>query len=207
MFTGIVQGLCTIVKAQHTANLFKLAINLQELAKGLEAGSSVAVNGVCLTATSIVDSVVAFDVITTSQSTNLSSLTVGSKANIERSMRLQDEIGGHLVSGHVCGCVEVLAAVLDQGPDERCWLSCPEIQMKYIFHKGFVAIDGASLTVSAVRREALQFAVDLIPETIARTTLATCQAGDLLNLEADQQTRSIVDTIERLAEGGAIKFQ
>ena len=208
MFAGIVQGLCEVVQIHQAADALKLEVNLQDLGDDLDTGASVAVNGVCLTVTHLVGAVAGFDVIRQSQQcTNLAALKSGAWVNIERSMRLQDEIGGHIVSGHVCACVEVVTAFQDQEPKERCWLACPDSEIKYIFDKGFVTLDGASLTVSAVQRKALQFAVDLIPETRVRTTLGRLQAGDLLNLEIDQQTRSIVETIERLATDGALKLQ
>lgn len=191
----------------------QLGLDLKEHAKGLQPGASVAVNGVCLTATRVNANVVAedmtesvaegvaggiveFDVIgETLDITTLGSLAVGDKVNIERSMAATDEIGGHLVSGHITGTVCMIDSLVE-GQNQRCWFECPHQWLKYIFHKGFVALDGASLTVSEVTQT--KFSIDLIPETRARTTLGIRRPGDRINLEIETQTRTTVETIERL---------
>lgn len=200
MFTGIVQGLCDVVEVDRKANLSCLHIDLGDLAHDAVLGASVAINGTCLTVTGTRDngSVVSFDVISeTLKLTNLGDLDAGCRVNIERSLRFGDEIGGHMVSGHVAAAVSVDR--IEAAPNERVvWFNCPDQWMKYLNYKGFVALDGASLTISAVDREHSQFSVSLIPETIGRTTLGTVAAGDRVNLEIEAQTQTIVDTVERL---------
>lgn len=200
MYTGIIQALVPVRAIDRQVDCTRLEVVLGELATNLKTGDSVAVNGVCLTATKISEQTqaISFDLIAeTLDLTNLSELQTGDKVNIERSMRLTDEIGGHLVSGHVFGTVQ-LAEAAAASQNQRCWLECRSEWLFYIFHKGFVALDGASLTVSEVDRAGARFAVDLIPETRARTTLGQSRAGDLINFEPDSKTQTIVETLERL---------
>lgn len=108
-----------------------------------------------------------------------------------------DEVGGHIVSGHVTCAVTV--ADIDSSENERViWFQVPSDWMKYLHYKGFVALDGASLTISGVDADAERISVSLIPETIARTTLGKVVTGDLVNLEIDSQTQAIVSTVERV---------
>ncbi|HEX7036950.1 MAG TPA: riboflavin synthase subunit alpha [Pseudomonadales bacterium] len=203
MFTGIVQGLCPVRRVSDEPGLRRLTIDLGEHAVGLEPGASVAVNGTCLTVTAVADGLADFDVIReTLERTNLGDLRVGSLVNVERSFRVGDEIGGHIVSGHVTD-VAVVGRV-EQGANERnVYLQVPAALMKFLSYKGFVALDGASLTISHVDPARSEIGVSLIPETIARTTLGRVVAGDRVNLEVDAQTRTIVETVERvLAERG-----
>jgi riboflavin synthase len=178
--------------------LRRLVLDLQGHTDGLVSGASVAVNGACLTVTHVDGGLVRFDIIReTLRLTNLGDLTPGSLVNVERSFRVGDEIGGHIVSGHVSG-VAVVSAV-ESGPQERTVLfRVPAELMKYLSYKGFVALDGASLTISRQSAASSEIGVSLIPETIARTTLGTVAAGDRVKLEVDAQTRSIVDTVERM---------
>ena len=198
MFTGIVQGLVKVDGVDDEAGLRRLRVQLGSLAQGLELGASVAVNGTCLTVTAVSDAVVSFDVIReTLNRTNLGGLKAGDQVNVERSFRVGDEIGGHVVSGHVSG-VATLARV-DVGANERnLFFSVPAELMKYLPQKGFVALDGASLTIASVDTDACEISVCLIPETITRTTLGGAENGYQANLEVDAQTQAIVDTVERL---------
>lgn len=200
MFTGIVQGLCEVVQVEREANLNRLHVDLGDLARDVALGASVAVNGTCLTVTGTRanGSVVSFDVIQESlDHTNLGGLAVGDRVNVERSLKFGDEIGGHLVSGHVAATAAV--ARIDEAPNVRVvWFNAPQECMKYLIYKGFVALDGASLTISAVDRDRASFAVSLIPETIARSTLGRLSVGDRVNLEIEPQTQTIVETVERL---------
>jgi riboflavin synthase len=117
--------------------------------------------------------------------------------NVERSFRVGDEVGGHILSGHVSGVVELCE--VDVAPNQRnLRFAAPAALMKYLLHKGFAALDGASLTIAAVDRVRNRIDVCLIPETIARTTLGTIEPGDRVNLEVDAQTQAIVDTVERV---------
>jgi riboflavin synthase len=198
VFTGIVQGLCRVAEIADEPGLRRLQIQLDTLASGLQTGASVAVNGTCLTATVIKDGRVGFDVIRESVArSNLGGLSIGDLVNVERSLRFGDEIGGHVLSGHVADVVTV--AQIETGPRERTvWFEVPRQWLMFLFHKGFVALDGASLTISSIDRERARLSVSLIPETIGRTTLGSVVVGDQVNLEIDVQTQTIVSTVERL---------
>ena len=198
MFTGIVQGLCRVAAITDEPGLRRLQIQLDTLASGLQTGASVAVNGTCLTATVIKDGRVGFDVIRESVArSNLGGLSIGDLVNVERSLKFGDEIGGHVLSGHVADVVTV--AQIETGPRERTvWFEVPRQWLTFLFHKGFVALDGASLTISSIDRERARLSVSLIPETIERTTLGRVVVGDRVNLEIDAQTQTIVSTVERL---------
>ena len=198
MFTGIVQKLVKIDSIDKEANLIKLRLDLGDLAKGIALGASVAVNGVCLTVSKIAADKVSFDIIPeTSSATNLNLLDSSSFVNVERSYRVGDEIGGHLVSGHV-GTTVPMVDVTHEQHDRVYTFEVSDSWLKFIFHKGYIAIDGASLTVSSVDRLKSNFSVSLIPETIARTTLGLIQLGDSVNIEVEAQTVSIVETVERI---------
>jgi len=198
MFTGIVQGLCRVAAVVDEPGLRRLRIDLGELALGLATGASVAVNGTCLTATQIDAGPVGFDLIRESADrSNLGAIRAGDYVNIERSLKFGDEIGGHVLSGHVADVVTV--AQIDTAANERTiWFDVAPQWLPYLFHKGFVALDGASLTIARVDRERHRIAVSLIPETIARTTLGRSVVGDRVNIEIDAQTQAIVTTVERL---------
>tara|TARA_A100000164_G_C21911419_1_gene775812 strand:- start:191 stop:799 length:609 start_codon:yes stop_codon:yes gene_type:complete len=198
VFTGIVQKLVKINSIDKKANLIRLGLGLDDIAEGLELGASVAINGVCLTVSEIAENLVYFDVIPeTLETTNLNSLSVSSLVNVERSYKVGDEIGGHIVSGHI-GTTAPLITLVHEQYDRVFTFKVADSWMKYIFHKGFIAIDGASLTVSAVDRSNSTFSVSLIPETIARTTLGLIQLKDEVNIEVEAQTVSIVETVERV---------
>lgn len=201
MYTGIVQGLCEVRAVVHEPGLHRLTVALGELASGLDAGASVAVNGTCLTVTRNKGTDVSFDMIRqTLETTNLGDVVAGARVNVERSFRVGDEVGGHLLSGHISGTAEV--ARVEEAPNERTlYLTVPEPLTRYLAPKGFVALDGASLTIAHLDRARREIGICLIPETVARTTLGAVGAGDRVNLEVDSQTQTIVDTVERLSAG------
>mgnify|MGYP002856450053 CR=1 FL=1 len=199
MFTGIVQDFCSVVSVQAQTKLRQLLVDLGGLADGLQLGASVAINGTCLTATQIQGAVVTFDVIQeTLDHTNLGGLKAGDNVNVERSLRFGDEIGGHIVSGHVSDKV-VVERLEAEGNERVVHFKVTGPWMKYLHHKGFVSLDGASITIASTDPEHSTFSVALIPETIARTTLGRVTPGDWVNLEIDQQTQAVVDTVDRLA--------
>ncbi len=203
MFTGIVQGLVAVVAITDENDLRRLRLDLGELVTDIQDGASVAVNGVCLT---VVRSSVSgdlppghadFDVIQeTLEHTSLGGLGVGGLVNVERSYRVGDEVGGHIVSGHIAAAVPLVHQQA-QGNVRNLFFEVPEQWFKYLHHKGFVALDGASLTIASVDESKRQISVSLIPETISRTTLGHLQLGDRVNLEVDSQTQAFVDTVER----------
>jgi riboflavin synthase len=167
-------------------------------ADGIERGASIAVSGVCLTAVAQDGAVVSFDVVgETIRRTTLGALAPGARVNIERAARFGDEIGGHAVAGHVQATAEVVSRA-DRGDATDLVLRVDPETIRYLFEKGFVALDGASLTVGRVDRTAATFAVHLIPETLRATTFAELRAGDRVNVEIDPMIRAVVDTAERI---------
>lgn len=198
MFTGIVQGTAEIVAIEEKELFRTHTVRLPaELLPGLALGASVAHNGCCLTVTAIDGDCVSFDLIKeTLRITNLGELQVGDIVNIERAAKFSDEIGGHLMSGHIMTTAEICKIIQSEN-NREVWfkLQDPE-QIKYILHKGFVGIDGISLTVGDVTKS--KFCVHLIPETLERTTLGAKKLGHRVNIEIDPHTQAIVDTVERV---------
>ena len=197
MFSGIVQGVAPIHSITEKADFRTQVVKLPpEMRKGLAIGASVANNGVCLTVTEINDNLVSFDLMQeTLRITNLGALKVGDWVNIERAMQMGTEIGGHILSGHVY-CTATISNIIASENNRQIWFELPNTEvMKYILTKGFVAVDGISLTVGEVRGN--QFCVNLIPETLQRTLMGQRKLGDRVNIEIDSQTQAIVDTVER----------
>ena len=200
MFTGIVQGACPVTRITDRPGLRTITLDLPAaLREGLEIGASVAVSGVCLTVTTLDGGAVSFDAIDeTLRLTNLGRLRDGDRVNVERSARAGVEIGGHELSGHVDGTAEIVA--LDRPPGNHVvTFRAPHELMRYVFTKGFIALDGCSLTVVDVDRDAATFTVHLIPETLRVTTFGAKGMGDRVNLEVERRTQVIVDTIRDLA--------
>ena len=197
MFTGIVQGTAEIVDIVEKENFRSHRIRLPASAlAGLEPGASVAHNGCCLTVTRIEDERVDFDLMQeTLRATNLGSLRVGDRVNYERAARFGDEIGGHAMSGHILCTAEVIS--VQSSPNNcRMRFRLPQAWSKYLFTKGYIGIDGISLTIGEVEQN--EFDVNLIPETLQRTTIGSRMAGERVNIEIDPQTQALVDTVERL---------
>ncbi|MDG2943890.1 riboflavin synthase subunit alpha [Exercitatus varius] len=197
MFTGIVQGTAQIQSIVEKANFRTHTVKMpQELLAELEIGASVANNGVCLTVTKIDGDSVSFDLMTeTLRITNLGGLKPGDWVNIERAMKFGAEVGGHILSGHVYCTAKVVQRIPSEN-NLQIWFELPTPDVvKYILTKGFIAVDGISLTVSEVKGN--RFSVNLIPETVHRTLIAKREVGDLVNIEIDPQTQAIVDTVER----------
>lgn len=201
MFTGIVQGVAKVV-AVRELDEFRVHIVEMPLSMraGLEIGASVAHNGVCLTVTSIEGDNVSFDLMReTLRLTNLGAITPGQCVNIERAARFGDEIGGHSMSGHIISMADVVA--IEEAPNNRrLWFALPERLGRFVFEKGYIGVDGISLTIGDVRQTetGAEFSVNLIPETLARTTLQDRAPGDQVNIEIDPQTQVIVETVERI---------
>ena len=198
LFTGIVQGKARIQELEVRGSEFRsLHVQLPTgMAHGIVTGASVALNGTCLTVTRINQDNLHFDVIEeTLRATNLGDLRPGDHVNYERSARMGDEIGGHQVSGHV-HCTGTIREVRNTDDNCRMVFQLPTHVMKYILPKGFVAVDGCSLTVGEV--DGNSFSVYLIPETLRLTVLGEKKQGDRVNIEVDAQTQAIVDTVERV---------
>ena len=195
MFTGIVQGLGAVQSIELKETVWTLALVLPNT-DGLQRGASVAINGVCLTATDIEGSTASFDVIPeTLARSNLSTLEIGSTVNVERSLKMGDELGGHLLSGHMMGMGSIVArSEIGEGVD--LVIEAPATMMKFIHEKGYIGLNGASLTIGEVSGQ--RFNIHLIPETLALTTFGTCQQGDSINIEIDSMTQTVVATVERM---------
>jgi len=199
MFTGIVQTKAVITQIRDEVALRRLTIKPgAEFLRDLNRGASIAINGVCLTVTDFDSAAgwVNFDVITeTLAKTNLGKLIVGDDVNFERSLTFGSELGGHIVSGHIQTTANIVA-VHRQGNDCSMQLALAPEHMRYVLSKGFITVEGCSLTVGETLSDG--FMLYLIPETLAITTLGQKRAGDTLNIELDQQTQTIVQTVERI---------
>ena len=190
MFTGIIQGTGNV---QSVSGESILTIGIQiPSTKDLEVGGSVAIDGVCLTATSVGDSVT-FDIIPeTLERTTLGSLACGSNVNVERALKFGDELGGHLLSGHIMGTAKIVSVV-----NQDYQIQCPTTMAEFIQEKGFIAVDGISLTVGETDGVGC-FDVHIIPETLRLTTLGDKGVGDYVNIEIDAMTQAVVGTTKRM---------
>ncbi|MCP5070318.1 MAG: riboflavin synthase subunit alpha [bacterium] len=199
MFTGITRGTFETASVERRPDLLTYEVELsEELARGLEPGASVSIDGVCQTVVSLSDHRVTFEAIReTLEITTLGDLVAGSRVAVERSSRVGDEIGGHDVAGHVTGTGEIVD-IRHDGDICDLQIAVPKPWMGYILPKGFIAIDGSSLTVGEVD-PAGAFKIHLIPETLRLTNLGSRRTGDRVNIELDSRTVAIVDTVERVA--------
>ena len=206
MFTGIVAELGEVAGIEQRGDAAQLTI--RGSTEGVSPGDSIAVNGVCLTVTGILDGTFTADVMgETLDRSGLGALRAGAPVNLEQSVRLADRLGGHLVQGHVDGT----GTIISRSPAEH-WdqvrISLPAGISRYVVHKGSIAVDGISLTVSALGPPPgdgqvgdTWFEVCLIPETLKRTTMGARQPGEVVNLEVDV----IAKYVERLLSGEANK--
>ena len=201
MFTGIVEELGEVVALERGAEPARLTVRGPEVTADARRGDSIAINGVCLTVTSISDGQFSADVMgETLDRSSLGALTGGAPVNLERPMRPDGRLGGHIVQGHVDGTGVIVARRPEDGW-EVVRISLPADLARYVIQKGSVAVDGVSLTVSALSptdaAEPPWFEVSLIPETLRRTTLGRRPPGELVNLEVDM----IAKYVERLLAG------
>lgn len=201
MFTGIVKGPGRIAGVERRSGLVTFDIELPPGAEaGLEIGASVAVDGVCLTVTSTSGRNATFDVMQETLSrTTLGELQEGSAVNIERAAKDGAEIGGHPLSGHI-DCVVRVAAIEQPENNRVLTLEVPQPWIRYVFAKGYIALNGASLTVASVDKRASTFTVWLIPETLRMTTFGEKQQGSSINMEIERSTQVTVDTIRDFLE-------
>ena len=196
MFTGIVEGTATLVKAIHRPGLTSYTFEFPSNKSSVKTSASVALNGTCLTVTRVDNHELSFDLMAeTLALTNLKDLQEGDLVNYEHAAKIGDEIGGHVLSGHI-HCTATTKKITATENNLALTFKTPEHWSKYILHKGYIALNGASLTVGEVKDD--QFSVYLIPETLRITTFANLKKGDQINLEVDSQTQAIVDTLERI---------
>jgi len=201
MFTGIIKGQGVVQAITDRQQLRSIQVLLPtDSNEGLELGASIAIDGVCLTVTSIIDSAVTFDIMSESlKRTTLGSLIQGSKVNIERAAKDGAEIGGHPISGHVDCMCEIIS--IDTPENNLVMtLKVPAPFIRYVFSKGYIALNGTSLTVSGVDKQNSTFQVWFIPETLRRTTFGTKRVGDWINLEIERGTQVTVDTVREFLE-------
>ena len=183
MFTGLVEEIGLCEDLQRSAGSARLLIQAPGISCGVKIGDSISVNGCCLTAISIRDGIMTFDLLDeTLQRTNLQDLIPGKKVNLERSLLADGRLGGHFVQGHVDATIPVVA-ILQQGSDLRIDFKVPPEFAAYVAYKGSVAINGVSLTIAEVTADS--FAVWIIPHTATHTNLRDLREGDLVNLECD----------------------
>ena len=197
MFTGIVSGKGHVQKIIKSKDYVSLIIKAPKgFSKNLTKGASVSVNGVCLTVKKGKTDILEFDVIEeTLQKTNLKDISKSSKVNLERSMTAKTEIGGHLVSGHIHGTGEVLK-VVNRQTTKDLQIKIPTSLREYFFYKGYVALNGCSLTIGKVLKTS--FYIHLIPETVSVTTFKDIKKGALINIEIEQATINTVETVKRV---------
>ena len=186
MFTGIIVGTGKVTKLdQKTKNrsAIQMTVNLGKYAKGLKIGQSVAINGVCLSATKISNNNCVFEMIDeTTKKTDLGNVKAGSTVNVERSLKVGDRLEGHFVLGHIDG-VATITKIEKKPKEVKIWFRIPKKLTKYIVKKGSIALDGISLTLVDVKKDVAS--VCLIPHTINVTNFKSKKIGDKLNIETD----------------------
>lgn len=195
MFTGIVQGKSKVLLFEDGVEAKRLVLEFNsKMIKQLEIGASVCISGACLTVVDIEHHHVHFDVSAeTIEKTAIAILGPGDVVNVERSYKVGDEIGGHILSGHIIGTGEIVAI------EDNVWtFGVSQEWMKYILEKGFIAVDGCSLTVVNPDSAKGTFLVAFIPETLEKTTFGEKSVGEKVNIEIDSQTQAIVETTERV---------
>ncbi len=195
MYTGIVSGTAPVIAVADGEGIRALTIDLDGFSEGLQIGASVALDGVCMTVVSMAGTEVRFDAIEeTLGRTTLGMATQGHRVNVERSLRMGDELGGHILSGHVMMTAKIIGRI-ERGESLDLLIENPIEARPYILEKGFIAIDGMSLTIGEVSDES--FALHIIPETLRITTIGDKEVGDGVNIEIDSRTQAVVETVMR----------
>ena len=201
MYTGIVQGLEKIQDIRHGDGFITIVVSdTQGFFNDVFIGASVAINGVCLTVTKIdtEQKHIHFDISNvTLDLTTLKKLNVGDEVNVERSAKVGSENGGHNLYGHIEGTA-IVKTLEHRGETFQIDIEIPNGNIKYFFLKGFIGLNGCSLTVNRVDRDKHEISIDLIPETLRLTTWKNVKVGDEINYEIDQTTRTLVDTLENI---------
>ena len=196
MFTGIVAASCEVVATEQGEEVRSIVVDLSGYDDDLEIGASVAIDGVCMTVVSAIEGHVRFEAIPeTLERTTMGLLKQGSRVNIERSLRMGDELGGHILSGHIMSTARILQRT-QKGEGIDLLIENQADTKPYILEKGYVAVDGMSLTVGEVQSEG--FNLHIIPETLRITTIGAKTEGDLVNIEVDSRTQAVVDTIRSM---------
>lgn len=201
MYTGIVQGLEKVVDIRQGNGFITIIVsNENQFFQDVFIGASVAINGVCLTVTTIDQKLnqIHFDISdVTLALTTLKSLQVGDEVNVERSAKVGAENGGHNLYGHIEGTA-IIKNLEHRGEIYHIDIQIPDGNIKYFFLKGFIGLNGCSLTINRVDRANSEISIDLIPETLRLTTWKNAKVGDEVNYEIDQTTRTLVDTLENI---------
>ena len=200
MFSGIVQEAGKVIGFVKEKDIYNLSIECSsEFISDLKKGASISVDGVCLTVKDENPEILRFDLVEeTIKRTNFQNIKTGDNVNLERSLKMGDEIGGHPVSGHIHGISKVISIdKRDQSWDVK--FSVESFMHDYMLHKGYVAINGCSLTVGEVSNES--FMIHLIPETLSITNLFQLQQNSIVNVELDQNTVVIADTVKKYLDG------
>jgi len=201
MYTGIVQGLEKVVDICQDNGFITIVVsNENQFFQDVFIGASVAINGVCLTVTTIDQKLnqIHFDISdVTLALTTLKSLEVGDEVNVERSAKVGAENGGHNLYGHIEGTA-IIKNLEHRGETYHIDIQIPDGNIKYFFLKGFIGLNGCSLTVNRVDRANSEISIDLIPETLRLTTWKNAKVDDEVNYEIDQTTRTLVDTLENI---------
>ena len=196
MFTGIVETVGTVTAIEVSGDLTRLIVEAGPIAEGVAIGDSIAVGGGCLTVTSLNGARLSFEAVReTMERTSLRDLKVGCRVNLERAMRAGDRLDGHIVQGHVDG-VGTVRELVRSGHDVQLQIDCSAEFADCLVEKGSIAVDGVSLTVTAVTRSG--FDVALIPHTLEVTTLRDRRPGDRVNLEADVLGKYVKQYLKRM---------
>ena len=195
MFTGIVAGTAQVLALEEEGGVRKINIDLGGFSEGLEIGASVAIDGVCMTVAHINENEAMFEAIDeTLERTTLGQIEEGSYVNIERSLKFGDELGGHMISGHIMAKARITERV-ERGGNLHILIENLELVRPFVMEKGFIAIDGMSLTVGEVTNE--DFSLHIIPETLRVTTIGNKVVGSRVNIEIVARTQAIVETMMR----------
>jgi riboflavin synthase len=195
MFTGLVAAKGKVVSVSQAPDGVRLTVSAEPIAQELSEGDSVAVNGVCLTATAVDGRAFAADVMSeTLRRSSLGPLAAGDEVNLELPLRANERLGGHIVQGHVDGVGEIEAVVPDGFARTLRIAAAPEL-LRFVVEKGSIAVDGVSLTVAEIDDQG--FSVSLIPETLERTTLGLAAPGNRVNLEVDVLAKYVEKLVSR----------
>lgn len=201
MFTGLIEQTSPVLSINKTSALTELEIKNTTF-DDLNIGDSIAVNGVCLTVTKLEEQSFFVEIVNeTNKITSLSELRNGDLLNLERAMRLDQRLGGHIVSGHVDG-TGVIAGIYNDGDALVITVECPRELMKYMTLNGSVTIDGISLTLFDINLENNTFILNIIPETQSKTALGQKKQGDIVNIEADMMIKHIDHLLNFEKAGG-----